>query len=219
MGSFVAGAFLATGLSALALGQVETDRAVAERILAEFVSPSRPEAPATAVGKDGGGAPGSGPSAGAGGEGRGAGADGGARQGQAVGSSGAGSALTREPVEAAQHALERASGARLAGDVRQAELLEGLAREWAETARDLVRAAKTEADATQLEGRAAQAVLRAERQRALLEEAIARRGRAEAELQRLSVDAGAPPPAPTSAPTRPKPPPAGRPGPLPKGAR
>jgi hypothetical protein len=82
-----------------------------------------------------------------------------------------------------------------------------------------VRAAKTEAEATQLEARAAQAVLRAERQRALLEEAIARRGRAEAEIQRLSIDAGVAPPAAGSAPTRPRPSPLGRPAPAPKGAR
>jgi hypothetical protein len=103
------------------------------------------------------------------------------------------------PAEAARRALERATGARNAKDVRHAEMLEGLAREWAETARDVLRAASVEADAGALELAAADAGLRAERARALLEESIARRGRAEAELEKLTADAGLlptkPPPA------------------------
>jgi hypothetical protein len=111
-------------------------------------------------------------------------------------SSSAQAALVRAPLEEAKKALERARGARQSGDIRHAELLEGLAREWAETARDLVRAATIEADAGALESAAAQAELRAERARALLEEAISRRGRAETELEKLSVDAGPFPPKP-----------------------
>jgi len=99
-------------------------------------------------------------------------------------------AVTRAPVDEAKRALERADGARRAGDVHHAELLEGLGREWAETARDLVRAVSVEADAGALEMAAAEAGVGAERARALLEEAIARRGRAEAELEKLSADAG-----------------------------
>ncbi|HKQ69060.1 MAG TPA: hypothetical protein VJT73_06965, partial [Polyangiaceae bacterium] len=76
--------------------------------------------------------------------------------------------------------------------------LEGLAREWAETARDLARANAAEADAGALSAAAADAGVQAERSRALLEEAIGRRGRAEAELEKLSADGGlfptAPPP-------------------------
>jgi hypothetical protein len=108
-------------------------------------------------------------------------------------------ALVRVPVEEARRALERAVGARNTKDIRHAELLEGLAREWAETARDVLRAAAVEGDAGALELAAADAGLRAERARALLEESIARRGRAEAELEKLSADAGTfptqPPPA------------------------
>jgi hypothetical protein len=111
-------------------------------------------------------------------------------------SSSAETALMRTPLEETKKALERARGARQSGDVAHAELLEGLAREWAETARDLARAAATEADAGALESSAAQAGLRAERARALLEEAIARRGRAEAELEKLSASAGPFPPKP-----------------------
>jgi hypothetical protein len=113
-----------------------------------------------------------------------------------AGSSSAQAALLRAPLEEAKKALDRAQGARKSGDVPHAELLEGLAREWAETARDLARAAAIEADAGALETAAAQANLRAEKARALLEEAISRRGRAEAELEKLSADAGPFPPKP-----------------------
>jgi colicin import membrane protein len=113
-------------------------------------------------------------------------------------SSSAEPALTRAPIEEAKRALDRAAGARRSGDVRHAEMLEGLAREWAETARDVVRAVAVEADAGALEMAAADAGIRAERSRALLEEAIARRGRAEAELEKLSTDAGIFPVQPSS---------------------
>ena len=114
----------------------------------------------------------------------------------AAGSSSAEAALLRTPIAEAKKALDRAEGARKSGDVPHAELLEGLAREWAETAKDLRRAAATEADAGALETAAYQAGLRAEKARALLEEAIARRGRAEAELEKLSANAGPFPPKP-----------------------
>jgi hypothetical protein len=114
--------------------------------------------------------------------------------------------IARSPLEEARRALDRAAGARRSGDIRHAELLEGLAREYAETARDVVRAALLEADAGALEMAAADAGLRAERARALLEESIARRGRAEADLGKLSADGGLfptkPPPASSA---RPKP--------------
>ena len=96
--------------------------------------------------------------------------------------------LARGPLDEAKRALDRAAGARRSGDIRHVELLEGLAREWAETARDVVRAAAVEAEAGALEIAAADAGLQAERGRALLEESIARRGRAEAELEKLTAD-------------------------------
>ena len=119
-----------------------------------------------------------------------------------AGSSSAEAALLKTPVDEAKKALDRARGARQAGDLPHAELLEGLAREWAETARDLARAAAMEADAGALASAASEATQRAERARMLLEEAISRRGRAEAELEKLSADAGPfpPKPPPTAAP-------------------
>src|SRR5262249_46895569 len=119
-------------------------------------------------------------------------------------------AALKSPVEEAKRALDRAASARRAGDTHHAELLEGLAREWAETARDLARAIAVEADAGALENAANEAGVGAERARALLEEAIARRGRAEAELEKLSADAGIFPTRPvassSASPRPPKPP-------------
>jgi hypothetical protein len=120
-------------------------------------------------------------------------------------------AVTRAPIDEAKRALDRAAGARRTGDVHHAELLEGLGREWAETARDLVRAVSVEADAGALEMAAAEAGVGAERARALLEEAMARRGRAEAELEKLSADAGLFPTRPASSAGQAKPPKAPKP--------
>jgi hypothetical protein len=105
-------------------------------------------------------------------------------------------APTRAPVAEAKRALERAAGARAGGDAKHGERLEGLAREWAETARDLLRAIGAEADAGALQLATADASTQGERARALLEEAIARRGRAEAELARVTglADGGMPMP-------------------------
>jgi hypothetical protein len=113
--------------------------------------------------------------------------------------------LTKRPAEEAKKALDRASGARSAGDVRHAEQLEALARQWALLARDLRRTALAEADAGALDQALGDAAVQAERARALLEEAIARRGRALAELEKL--DGGASPASTARAKT--KGPPAG----------
>jgi len=198
VGLLVAVGVLASGLTTWAVGQAESDRTITERILADL-SPAAADGGEAAAGSD-------------------AEADAAALPSNAAADAGASvAALTAEPVLAAKRALERADSARMAKDIRQAELLEGLAREWAETARDLVYAAKAEAEANQIETRAAQVGVQAERQRALLEEAIARRGRAEAELTRLGPDAGVPAPRSSATPARPRPAPA--PAPAPKGSR
>jgi len=93
--------------------------------------------------------------------------------------------LVKRPVAEAQRALERAKGARQAGDVARAELLEGLAREWAETARDTVRAASAETDAVATDKKVAQAVVQTDRARTLLEESIAHLGEARQRLTEL----------------------------------
>lgn len=92
--------------------------------------------------------------------------------------------LISSSVEHAKGALERAHGARAAGDISHAKMLEGLALEWAQNAQDLVKAAAAEQVAESAADKAREAAVRAERARALLEETQARRGRAEAELEK-----------------------------------
>lgn len=93
--------------------------------------------------------------------------------------------LASEFVARAKDALNRANGARSAGDVAHGEELESLALEWAEAARDLVHTAQVERQAAALQKQAADAAHKAIRAQALLEEALARRGRAKAKLKQL----------------------------------
>jgi hypothetical protein len=97
--------------------------------------------------------------------------------------------VTAEPIKAANRALERAHGARVAGDEPHGRMLEGLALEWAETARDLDRGSAAERVAQTIGQKAYEVQTRAERARALLEETQARRGRAAAELAHVEAEA------------------------------
>lgn len=92
--------------------------------------------------------------------------------------------LVASTIEHAKESLERAHGARAAGDAGHARMLDGVALEWAETARELLRAAAAEQAAASAADKAREAATRAERARALLEETQARRGRADAELEK-----------------------------------
>jgi hypothetical protein len=92
-------------------------------------------------------------------------------------------------VENAKKSLERAHGARVSGDGLHARLLDGLALEWAETARDLERAAAAEQSSLVAAKAAADATTQADRARSLLEETQARRQRAAAELDKAEADA------------------------------
>lgn len=97
--------------------------------------------------------------------------------------------VVQAAVDQAAHALERAAGARAAGDGAHARLLDGLALEWAETARDLLRAAKAEEEALARGKKARELEVQVERARALLAESEARRGRAAADLQQAEAAA------------------------------
>jgi hypothetical protein len=97
--------------------------------------------------------------------------------------------IIEAPVRDARAALERAHGARTSGDVTHARLLDGLALEFAETARDLLRAAHAEATSMAATTRAGELAAKVERTRVLLGELQARRGRAVAELERAVADA------------------------------
>jgi hypothetical protein len=91
-------------------------------------------------------------------------------------------AVLSEALKNANDALERARRMHAAGDEDHARAAEGLAREWAETGRDLARAAQAEANAADLRQKALDAQAKLERERALIEEGIARVGRLNAEL-------------------------------------
>jgi multidrug resistance efflux pump len=129
--------------------------------------------------------------------------------------------VTSDAVKQARASLERARRMRDANDEPRARLAEALGRRWAEVARDLVRAADVERAATTARLAADDAGARADRERALLEEAIATQGRLQAELDAIqskprldrtalagmSVDGGAAAPKasanrPTAAPPR-----------------
>jgi hypothetical protein len=110
-------------------------------------------------------------------------------------------------------ALDRANQLRASGDEAHAKLADNLARQWAEAARDAARAAVVEESAAAAQRGASDAGALADRERALLEEAIAQSGRLRAQLEAtqrdgkdqpartstaaVSGDAGARPPAAT----------------------
>ena len=91
-------------------------------------------------------------------------------------------AVTTEAIASAKAALERATRLRSAGDEAHAKAADGLALEWAETGRDLSRAADAEARATELRHKAVDAQAQLERTRALVEEGITRIGRLQTQL-------------------------------------
>jgi hypothetical protein len=101
-------------------------------------------------------------------------------------------AVTAEAVEQTSDALERATRFRAAGDESHAMAADGLAREWAETARDLGLAAAAEKMADDRKRQAIQAQAQLQRTKALVEESIARLGRLRAELDALSPEARRP---------------------------
>jgi hypothetical protein len=101
----------------------------------------------------------------------------------------------RDALAEARRALLRAERARLAGDHRHGALLEDLALEWAEAARDLSRSADAAARAAGLEQKLGETEAKLESARTLIEQTNARRARAEAQLKDL--EAAVPPPSVT----------------------
>ncbi len=96
-------------------------------------------------------------------------------------------AVTADALLEARTALERATRLRVAGDEAHAKAADGLALEWAETARDVVRAADAEAAAAELRHKALDAQAQLERSRSMVEEAIATIGRLQAELDQVGA--------------------------------
>ncbi len=105
------------------------------------------------------------------------------------GAEGRAAKVVAEPVRRAREALERARGARTSGDVKHAGELAGLALEWSEMARDLLRAVAAEDAAGAEQHKARKLEAQVERARALLAETQARRARAAAELDRAETEA------------------------------
>ncbi|OJY26684.1 MAG: hypothetical protein BGO98_06630 [Myxococcales bacterium 68-20] len=94
-----------------------------------------------------------------------------------------------ELVARSRAALERGASLRSSGDEAHAKLADRLARTWAEAARDVVRAAVVEESAATARRSATDAGALADRERALLEEAIAQSGRLRAQLASASREA------------------------------
>ncbi len=90
--------------------------------------------------------------------------------------------VSADAVEHAKESRERATRFRAAGDEAHAKLADGLAREWAETARDGELAATAEQMAADRRREAMRDQAQLQRTRTLSEEDIARLGRMRAEL-------------------------------------
>lgn len=94
-------------------------------------------------------------------------------------------AAASELTARAKDATARAEKLRSAGDESHAKLADGLAKRWAEAALDVVKAVEAEERARTTRLAAADAGAAAERERALLEEGVAQKGRLRAQLDAL----------------------------------
>lgn len=91
-------------------------------------------------------------------------------------------------VARAKAARERATRLREAGDEAHAKIADAVARTWAEAGREVVRAAELEEKANAARRDAVDAGASGERERAILEEAVAQSGRLRAQLEGESRD-------------------------------
>jgi hypothetical protein len=91
--------------------------------------------------------------------------------------------VATEMIARSKAALDQAARLRAAGDEPHARLADGLAKTWADAARDVVRAVDVEERAQAARRAATDAGVVAERERALLEEGIAQSGRLRAQLE------------------------------------
>lgn len=93
--------------------------------------------------------------------------------------------VAQEMIGRAKTALDRGARMRSAGDETHARIADSVAKTWAEAARDIVRAVEVEERAANARRAATDAGVQADRERALLEEAIAQAGRVRAQLESL----------------------------------
>jgi hypothetical protein len=99
--------------------------------------------------------------------------------------------LVQDPVAKAKAAQQRAQSARGAGDLQHATELDALALTWAKVADDLVRTAESEKKLAETQKAVADLEQKAVRTQALIEQTIARRGRAELNLNNAAPAASA----------------------------
>lgn len=109
--------------------------------------------------------------------------------------------IVADPLAKAKAAQQRAQNARGAGDLHHATELDALALTWAQVADDLVRTAAAEKKLAELQKQVSELEQKAVRTQALIEQTIARRGRAEQNL----ANAEAAKPAAKGAPATPAP--------------
>ena len=91
-------------------------------------------------------------------------------------------AVVQDPVAKAKAAQQRAQNARGSGDLQHATELDALALTWAQVADDLVRTAEAEKKLAELQKTVTDLEQKAVRTQALIEQTIARKGRAEQNL-------------------------------------
>jgi hypothetical protein len=99
--------------------------------------------------------------------------------------------LAAEPIRQARAALRRGEDARASGDHVHGAMLEALGLQWAGVAEAVGRAADMEREAAKAQRRVAEAETKTIRAKALLEQTVARRGRAQEKLKRLEQGGGA----------------------------
>jgi hypothetical protein len=97
--------------------------------------------------------------------------------------------LVQAPVAKAKAAQQRAQSARGAGDLQHATELDALALTWAHVADDLVRTAQSEKKLADVQKAVIDLEQKAVRTQALIEQTIARRGRAEQNLKNAAPTA------------------------------
>src|SRR3954469_24393627 len=111
--------------------------------------------------------------------------------------------VVQDPVAKAKAAQQRAQSARGAGDLQHATELDALALTWAQVADDLRKTAAAEKQLADVQKAVADLEQKAVRIQALIEQTIARRGRAEQNLKSLpAVPAASATGAPTSKPNK-----------------
>lgn len=97
--------------------------------------------------------------------------------------------VVRDALDRVKKVLDRARGAEVSGDAAHGRMLSALALEWAEIARDLLRAADAERGARDLESKLKEERAQTDRARALLAETQARLERVRGELARAEEEA------------------------------